>query len=318
MSSNSWSYIQNNKLFIGGVQDGGANSPKIVYSKDVGASRFQIFWINPDGTGETNISNNAYNDFVGAVDVDNKQIAYMSNINGFYELYVADFNTNNGIHNPVKVTNSNTVPVVLHFCSFSSDGNLIFYAEQASLTATVAIKVYNIATTATTTLATSGWGGAYIADIHLNNAGDKLIISSDIIYFELSMYDVSYSPISLSNFTTFVVSDSFPANTSYTDFTLNEAENEILLSINFDDIYKYDFSYSSPQLSNNALIESAGSNRFPSYNPEETFYVWASDRDGDFEIYKKEISSGTVTQLTVNADLDLTRNQSAWVNIPVN
>jgi hypothetical protein len=44
--------------------------------------------------------------------------------------------------------------------------------------------------------------------------------------------------------------------------------------------------------------------RYPGFSPDGTKMVFISNRDGDWEIFMRDVASGTVTQLTSNAALD--------------
>ncbi|MCA1692084.1 MAG: hypothetical protein LC733_07770 [Actinobacteria bacterium] len=76
---------------------------KIVFVSDRDGDN-EIFTMNPDGTAQTNITNNSFTEFEPAWSADGTRIAFVSNRDGNNEIYTMDANGGS----VVRVTNTAT------------------------------------------------------------------------------------------------------------------------------------------------------------------------------------------------------------------
>jgi YD repeat-containing protein len=101
------------KLTTSGEQGAGNNYPawssqnKIVFSSRPNASaNYDLYTINPDGTGQTRLTQNSWNSINSTWSPDGNSIAYASNQNGNYDIYKMTGVNNQNVSLTVQVNNT--------------------------------------------------------------------------------------------------------------------------------------------------------------------------------------------------------------------
>lgn len=306
---------------------------KIIYISDEldPGTTYSIFLINPDGTGKQDISNhsNAWSDLFGAISPSGDKILITTNESGNNHLTLCDVSLSQGIYNRNIQVSATAAPAgVLFPCFISNDNKHVVFAQKTSTSTATSLKHYNVQTQTLTDLIADISPWTDISDVYLNFNNDKIILSvlQSTVRF-LVMYDIEFNTPSISNQVVLSIDASIDLGTNpdLVEMSLNYAEDKMILVIAPDppsnlsttaNIYLYDFSYTGTNLTNGTLLQSTGLNRYPSFDHTFTKYCFSSNRDGDYEIFKRDsLTAGAVDQLTSNTILDFTGQQVAWTNI---
>lgn len=289
---------------------------KIIFSDE---TNDQIYMINPDGTGSTNISNNAFVDLFGSVSRDGTKIAITSNEagGGSRYLYFCDLDSTNGITNRVQistVSGSGSRPLP---CSISLDNNYIIYSLPTGGGTTQYIKIYDVANTTDNNLLDVSSFADDVLNVHINLAQNKLYIQYDPAgtgFDQIRQYDLDLSTPGLSNPVDLSKADSDELQ----EFAFNSDETQLIArnsTGNNIKLYDFDPSGSPHQLTNSQVLTTTGVlPRYPSFNPTDLKFLYSAF-SSTWDLFTDNFAGTDLTRVTNTSPQEFGFPQNGWVLI---
>ena len=242
----------------------------------------EVYVMNPDGTGQTNLTNNAANDLEPVFSPDGSKIAFRSNRDGNTEIYLMNADGTGQVNLTNNAANDFQP-------AFSPDGGRIaFYSDRDGNTE---IYVMNADGTGQTNLTNNP---AFEFEPTFSPDGSKIAFRSDRDG-NLEIYVMNAGGTGQTNLTNNAADDFEPAfspDGSKITFKSDRDGN--------DEIYLMDAAGTGQtNLTNNAADDYQ-----PAFSPDGSKIAFASDRDGNDEIYVMDADGRTQTRLTNNAAVD--------------
>ena len=248
----------------------------------------EIYAMNPDGSGQANLTNNPASDVYPAWSPDGTKLAFSTNRDGNYEIYVmnADGST------PTRLT---THAANDYQPDWSPDGTkLAFMSERDGMRQ---IYVMNADGTSQTNLSSNLTKNDELP--HWSSDGTKLAFSRSLgADGNGEVYVMNANGTSQTNLT-----NNFAAVDSPADWSPDNTK--LLISSNRDHleyelyVMNADGSGTPTRLTNNTDSELVGS-----WSPDGTKIAFQTNRDGNFEVYAMNADGSSPTNLTNNGNAD--------------
>ena len=251
---------------------------KIAFASDRDGN-FEIYVMNQDGSGQTNITNNSGNDCNPNWSPDGSKITFQSNRDGNLEIYVINPDGSNLTKLTASGTSSNTTP------AWSPDGSKI--AFQSFRDGPSQIYVMN-ADGSNQTRLTNHAGYDYFPT--WSPLGNQIGFSSNRDG-NLEIYVMNIDGTGQTRITNNAFVDHFPAwspDGSKLAFITDRDGNFELYVMNAD-------GTNPTNLSNNLATEF-----YPAWSPLGTKILFSTTRDGNLEIYSMNPDGSSQTRLTSN------------------
>ncbi|OLE55815.1 MAG: hypothetical protein AUG51_01360 [Acidobacteria bacterium 13_1_20CM_3_53_8] len=273
-----------------------ANGPfngKIAFETDRDGNK-EIYLMNPDGTGQVNISNNLADDADPHWSPDGTKIAFDSTRDGNFEIYVMNANGTN----QTRLTFN---PALDGFPSWSPDGTQI--AFQSTRDGNFEIYVMNADGTNQMRL-TNNSASDFFPE--WSPDGTKITFQSDRdgndeIY--VMNADVINTQTRLTNNTALDQAPFFSPDGTKIVF-------QSLGSVGTNQIFVMKADGTNP-----VPLTSTGNNFSPAFSPDGTRITFMSQRDGNDEIYVMDANGANQTRLTNNTALDTVPNWQPLVPV---
>jgi TolB protein len=243
---------------------------------------FEIYVMNADGTGETNLTNNAATDSQPAFSPDGTKIAFMSARDGNDEIYVMNAD-GTGQTNLTNNAATDSQP------AFSPDGTKIAFVSDRD--GNDEIYVMNADGTGQTNLTNNA---ATDSEPAFSPDGTKIAFRSDRDS-NFEVYVMNADGTGQANLTNNAAVDSNPAfspDGTKIAFTSSRDGNSEIYVMNADGTIQ-------ARLTNNAATDGQ-----PAFSPDGTKIAFTSTRDGHAEIYVMNGNGTAPMNLTNNAPTD--------------
>ena len=276
-------------LLAGMATEAKAAAEKIVFMSGPDLGLRNVFTMNPDGTGLTNLTNNTGQNESPSLSKDGTKIVFSSSRSGSFAIHTMNVDGSN-------VTNlgvSGSRP------KFSPDGTKIVFSDHRNNNTD--IYIMNSDGTNQTLLTTH----PYIdSDPSFSPDGTKIVFSSNRNdNFEIYIMNsngtdqarLTYSSVSNR-------SPSFSPDGTKIVFSSEAPSRRDIFIMNLDGTGR-------TNLSNNAADDA-----FPSFSPDGTKIAFRSTRDNNLEIYSMNSDGTNQTRLTNSSDFD---EAPSWGGIPV-
>jgi hypothetical protein len=263
---------------------------KIAFHSDRDGN-FEIYVMNADGAGQTNLTNDPAGDNFPAWSPDGSRIAFHSDRDGNFEIYVMNAD-GSGLGN---LTNN---PADDAYAAWSPDGTRIAFSSDRD--GNFEIYLMNA----------DGTGLARLTDNAAEDSPPRWSPDGTRIAFvsdrdgNTEIYVMNADGTGLARLTDNPAEDSLPSwspdGTRIVFHSDRDGNTEIYV-MNAD-------GSGQARLTNNAAIDG-----FPAWSPDGERIVFVSDRDGNFEIYVMVADGTGLARLTDNADRD---NVPVWSPVP--
>jgi hypothetical protein len=245
----------------------------------------EIYTMNPDGTGQTRLTNNGFDDLSFTWSPDGSKIAFETNRDGNFEIYTMNADGTN----PVRVTNNASNDLSP---SWSPDGTKIAFQSFRDQ-ATGEIYTVNADGTGPVTRVTNN----VVADDNpvWSPDGSKFVFYSTRDQAAGELYTMNVDGSNVQRLTNNVFQDLDPSwspDGTRIVFHTNRDGNYEIYTMYFD-------GTGVTRLTNNAATDEQ-----PTYSPDGTKIAFTSTRDGNFEIYTMNVDGSNPTRITYNTTID--------------
>jgi Tol biopolymer transport system component len=263
-------------VIVFGWSSGASATPMIAFSSDRDGNR-EIYVMNPDGTGQTNITDHPAHDNEPAWSPDSTRIAFESNRDGNYAIHVMDADGSN----PVNLTNA-TCFECEGKAAWSADGSRLAFHRRINGVFQIVLMDPDGTNQQTLTNVVS-----HAFDASWSPLGDEIAFSSAGSIFVIGADG--------SNLRTVVSQGRSP------DWS-PDGSRLVFHSVRDgnDEIYVSDSDGSSQtRLTNNTAYDGT-----PGWSFDGNSIAFSSLRDGNYEVYRMNADGGNVVNLTNNPGLD--------------
>ena len=263
---------------------------KIAFTSDRDVN-LEIYTMNADGTGQTNISNNAASDSAPFWSFDNSKIAFTSFRDGNYEVYAMNADGTG----QTRLTNN---PASDQLGCYSPDGSKIAFTSDRD--GNNEIYLMNADGTGQTRLTNN----AAIDEVPaFSPDGSKIAFYSDRDGSGTEIYMMNVDGTGQTRLTNNAANDFNPAwspDSSRIAFNSFRDGNFEIYVMNAD-------GTNQTRLTNNAAFEFA-----PSFSPDGSQILFGSGRDGNNEIYSMGAFGGPAVNLTKKPSVYDVPNSKSW------
>ncbi len=255
-------------------------SGRIAFTSDRNGD-FEIYTMNPDGSGQTRLTNDPAEDVQPAWSPDGARLAFVTNRDRDMEIYVMNADGTN----PTRLTNSPGQDIEP---TWSPDGTKIAFTSARDNTDE--IYVMNADGSGQTNLSNNRAGDDVQPTWSPNGAMLAFASTRDGDKFQIYRMNANgSSPTRLTNNT---ADDTHPAWPPGRIAFQSNRDND-------DEIYVLNALDGSGQT---RLTNNAGFDVEPAQSSDGARFMFASDRDGNFEIYAANADGRNLTRLTNNAE----------------
>jgi len=272
------------------------NPGKIIYQSSASGNN-EIFLMNPDGTGNTNLTSNPANDVTPSVSRDGSIIVFASNRAATSNLDIYRM-TGTG----TGVTRLSSDAAVDYTPAISPDNSKIVFLSNRS--GNYDIWIMGSDGTGFVNLTPNTPKSDYSPSIGLNN---RVLFSSDRAGGVAQVYGINADGTGLARLTTSAGND--------TSAVFSPDGNTIVFQSDRDgnrEIYRMNANGTGLlRLTNNGA-----SDQSPAFSPDGSKIVFQSYRDGNAEIYKMKTDGSGVTRLTTNSVIDSAPTWGGPVSTP--
>ena len=243
----------------------------------------EIFSANEDGTGVTQLTDNAVGDYDPVVSPDGSKIAFSSGRDGDYDVWVMDADGSN----PTAVTDNSGI--VDEFPSWSANGNMLAFDSNADGD----FDIFKI-----------GLDGTGRTKLTSNDSSDKRPSwspASNVIAFDSNadgdrdIYRMTSAGASRVKLTNNTRQDFDPA--------ISPDGTKIVFDSNRDGDYEI-FTMTVNGGNQTKRTSNAATDEYPAWSATGTAIAFDSDRDGDYEIFTMTATGGSQRKRTSNATDD--------------
>jgi hypothetical protein len=248
------------------------------------SGNFEVWAMNPDGSGASNISNDPADDSWPAWSPSGRKIAFVSNRDGNSEIYIM----NSDGSGQTRLTDT---PQSEDHPSFSEDGGKIVFSSTRDGNE----EIYVMNADGSNEVRLTNTGATDTIPVFSPN-GQKIAFVSDRSGAQQDVWVMNADGSSPTPLTTNAATDSRPAFSS--DGT------KIAFMSNRDGNYEI-YTMTSSGSSQTRLTTNASFDADPTFSPDGQRIAFATDRDGNFNIYRMDAVGGTnQAPLTTNAAWD--------------
>jgi Tol biopolymer transport system component len=277
--------------------DGSLNNTKIVFSSNTDGF-YQIYTINPDGTGLKKITNGDGNNYHAFFSPDSEKIVFSStrdnpSSNFAFEIYTMNSDGTNAL----RLTNNTDID---YLPSFSPDGKKIAFTSEYTTFTRQQIHIMN----------TDGTNKMSLTDTKANNYRPRFSPDGNkIVFYDGSVWIMNVDGTGLTNLT--------GNTTTYTNPSFSPDGTKIVCdsgSVVFQGIANGIFIMNTDgsgmqRITNNAFLD-----YLPSFSPDGRKIVFVSRRDGSDKIYTMNVDGTNQRRLT---DSTATESTPSWSSGPV-
>ncbi|MFN2455980.1 MAG: DUF4214 domain-containing protein [Pyrinomonadaceae bacterium] len=267
------------------VQTLAASTARIAFASDRDGN-FEVYAMNPDGSGQTNLTNNAAEDFNPAWSVDGTRLAFVSNRDGNNEIYVMNADGSN----PLRLTNNSAEDLSP---AWSPDGTRIaFVSARNGNDEIYVMRADGSGQTNLTNNQGDDFGVAWAPD------GSHLAFASNRDG-NFQIYSMNADGSGQVNLSRNSGDDLAPSWTlSRITFQSNRDGNDELYAMNPD-------GTGQARLTNDPAFDLS-----PSRTSDNSLIVFASNRDGSLKLFSVNTTGSSPVQLTTGS-ADVTDFQPA-------
>ena len=256
---------------------------KIAFQQSDGFD-WEIFVINSDGSGLTQLTDNIIDDFIPSISGDGSKIVFCSQVEeNEYELFVI----NSDGTDPIQITNHNLGGTKASICSDGSKVAFISYT-----TGGLAISIVNSDGSGLNQIATTNaWGNPSPC---ISGDGSKIAFLSELVG-TWGIFVVNSDGSGLIQLSNNAVDNSYPS--------ISGGGSKITFSSYVDDDYEI-FVINSDGSGLIQLTSNTASDRYPSISGDGSKITFQSEVDGDSEIFIVNSDGSGLAQLTSNTVFD--------------
>jgi Tol biopolymer transport system component len=265
-------------LLAGAPAATASTAEKIVFQSSGDNNQFDIFIMNPDGTGRTNLTNHPASDEDPSLSPDGTKIVFMSNRDGNYEIFTMNIDGTN----QTQLTNNGWVN---KDPSFSPDGTKIVFTF--TLDNNPDIYIMNSNGTNLTRLTTFAFNDE---DPSFSPDGTKIVFTSSR-GGAFQIYIMNVNGLNQTPLTPFGNDDENPSFSP-------DGTKIVFWSSRISGTGIYIMNSNGTNIT---PLTTLPNDTYPSFSPDGTKIAFASRRDGNFEIYTMNPDGTNQTRVTYNS-----------------
>jgi len=261
-------------------------------------SQADIYVVNEDGTGLTNLTNNSADDILPAWSPDGTKLAFTSKRDGDYEIFVGDYNSaTRSLSNLVQLT-KNTTPD--RFPTWTPDGKTMIIMSQRANSGNFELYKLNLTATNPDSSAERLTFTAGIEDCcsSVSPDGTRFVYASlasgDFELYTMSLTDPSHTAVNLSK---------RPSTTGtpfhgYDGTPTWSSDGKILYrSLRADNSYTSDIYEIDPTTGVSTKVTNKANAKQPQASPDSKKVVYSGGADDQEDIYVLDRATGIRTKV---------------------